>query len=181
MKKLLLLFASVILFYFAKAQEVVLPIDSTTNKICYTDVVNVEGKTQDELYISAKSWFVTTFNSSQNVIDLDDKESGIIIGKGQIPVYTTSMVTAPMGYISFLVKIEIKDGRYRYTFTDLWHSNPGSEGYTPGDLTLDRPGGGLLSMGMKNWNGLKEQANTAIIMMITKLKEQMQNTNDDQW
>ena len=59
------------------------PLD-INRQISTTNVIDVEGKSKDELYILANSWFVAQFNSGKSVIQLNDKEAGVIIGKGYI-------------------------------------------------------------------------------------------------
>ena len=59
----------------------ILPIDEKTGKIVYSEIVKVDSTSSPELYLRAKTWFVRNFNSANNVIQLDDKESGKIIGK----------------------------------------------------------------------------------------------------
>ncbi len=66
-------------FISLKAQEIKLPVDEETGKITYSEVVQVNRKDKDELYISAREWFVKSFKSSQDVIQLNDKEEGIIV------------------------------------------------------------------------------------------------------
>lgn len=50
----------------------VLPLEK--RKVSYSEVVQVEGATQSELYKRAKVWFVNAFRSANDVIQLDDKE-----------------------------------------------------------------------------------------------------------
>ena len=51
-------------------------------KVTYTDVIQLQGVSKDEMYKRAKHWFVDTFNSGKDVIQLDDKKNGEVIGKG---------------------------------------------------------------------------------------------------
>ena len=43
-----------------------LPIDSTTGKITYTEVVKVDSITKDQLYSRALVWFTKTFKSAKD-------------------------------------------------------------------------------------------------------------------
>ncbi len=64
-----------------------------------------------ELYVSASLWMVGTFKSSDSVLELEDKDAGILKGKFTL--------TAPqfLGTIYFdnIVTIEVKDGKARLT------------------------------------------------------------------
>lgn len=90
MKFFLTIFATLLLTINANAQKETpnLPIDSVTKMITYTEVVNVDTSLSKlELYSRAKEWFAKAYNSSQNVIQIEDKESGKIVGKALSQVY----------------------------------------------------------------------------------------------
>ncbi|MCU0472967.1 MAG: DUF4468 domain-containing protein [Bacteroidales bacterium] len=160
-----------------------LPIDEKTGKIVYSEVVNVDSTSISELYLRAKTWFVHNFNSANNVIQLDDKELGKIIGKGLFDVRLSAMSKQSAGYVRFLVDIQVKEGRYKYTFTDFRHEPGTTNIVTPGDLTLKEPGGGLMTMGAKNWNGIKSQTISTVTSMIENLKLAMKGNSEakDEW
>lgn len=163
-------------------QKVTFPIDDKTGQITYSEVVPIEGKSKEDLNISAKKWFVNTFKSAQEVIQLEDRDQGVIVGKGNLGVTLSMLSSQNVGYVRFTVKIEVKEGRYRYSFTDFWHEVGSSTAVSPGDLRASKPGGGLLSMGMKNWNGIKEQTDQNVKAMIASLAKDMQAKSDvDDW
>lgn len=86
--------------------------------IKYTDVVQVDSSlTSDYLYLNAKNWLVDAFKSSKAVIQTDDKDLKIIIVKSFISKGHNAYVTNPKKW--FTLKLEIKDGRYRYTLYDI--------------------------------------------------------------
>jgi hypothetical protein len=155
------------------------PIDEQSGKIVYTEVVNIDSTSRSELYLRAKTWFVHNFNSANNVIQLDDKESGKLIGNALFDVRLSLMSKQNAGFVRFLVEIQVKDGRYKYTFTDFWHEAGTTDIATPGDLTLKEPGGGIMSMGIKNWNGIKSQTISTVTSMILSLKLAMKGNPDD--
>src|SRR5665647_1743863 len=96
--KNLILITLLLIPCFSFAQEVQLPINPKTQKIEYTDLVKVDSTlTSDELYTRARSWFATAFKSANNVIQMEDKSSGIIIGKGTILTHKTFYV--PQGLV----------------------------------------------------------------------------------
>lgn len=94
-----------------------LPIDSTTHLITYTEIIPVSG-TQDELYSKAREWFASTYNSAQNVIQMDSKED--IIGKALMQVYYKGF---PYGYIHYTISIYFKDGKYKYVVSNFYHED----------------------------------------------------------
>lgn len=99
---LLVLFNSVL---FAQKETPKLPIDPETQKITYSEVVIVDSlSTKDELFSLAREWFAKAYNSSTNVLQLEDKENGKIVGKALMQVYYKSMgMTSPSGYINYTI------------------------------------------------------------------------------
>lgn len=92
-----------------------LPFPTVDGKVNFSEVVPVEGADKDELYARAKIWFANSFNSSNHVIQLDDKENGVVLGKGKI------VEQDPNGKKTweFTVKIQLREGRYKAEFYDI--------------------------------------------------------------
>jgi len=87
-------------------------------KIVYKGVVTVDSTISDvDLYLNAKEWVIDNFKSIDNVIVSEDKESNILIAKGFIVKGHNSAVKDAKNW--FTLKIEMKDGRYRYTMYDI--------------------------------------------------------------
>jgi hypothetical protein len=91
----------------------------------YTEVVEVPGKTADQLYSSAREWFAETFNSANHVLQMDDPKLGKLIGKGStiIKESATAGLARTKAFvwytIDFTVKIYLKDGKYKVTIDDI--------------------------------------------------------------
>jgi hypothetical protein len=120
MKTLTLTAAFVALLCFAsKAQDI--PLDTVSKQVSYASVVETPG-TKDELYTKARAWFATAFKDSKSVIQMDDKESGKLIGKGIVlgnirdALNITTLGTFKLNYT---VYITVKDGKYRYEITEF--------------------------------------------------------------
>ena len=96
-------------------------IDTLTGQAVYTEVVSVSGVTADLLYERAKSWLVSTFQSSKSIIDSEDKSSGTLISKPLISVLTgkKGLLDANSNIHRVSLDIRCKDGRYRYELTPL--------------------------------------------------------------
>ncbi len=81
---------------------------------------------KDEIYEGAVLWITETFKSNKPVIDLKDKELGKIVGHG-ITRVDVSRRDLPLGDIGGAVykpyvvsyKIDIKDNKYRITFSKV--------------------------------------------------------------
>jgi hypothetical protein len=122
MKKLLFLFLAIPFAGFA--QKPSLPIDTPSNSVSFNEVVKVEGVSKDDLYLRAREWFAKSFRSSKDVIQMDDKASGKIIGKGGAKgTYSQLLFTGPL-YVEYTITIVVKDGRYRYEISDFGYYPP---------------------------------------------------------
>lgn len=85
---------------------------------------DLEDKSQTELYAITKSWLAEMFKNSKNVIEVDEKESGIVSGNGTNSFtignialgYTTE-------YLYFTFKCQMKDGRFRLTLNNFQLEN----------------------------------------------------------
>ena len=75
-----------------------------------------------EIYGNALEWIADNFRSAKAVIELQDKERGVIVGNGS----TGYDFRSPFGVIRerarFKMKIEAKEGKYRLSFmkVELW-------------------------------------------------------------
>jgi len=82
----------------------------------YSEVVEIPGKTADQLYAKANEWFALTFKSANDVIQLNDPAEKKIIGKG------VKRISYPDGRnqselqlnMYFTLMVQFKDGKYRY-------------------------------------------------------------------
>lgn len=102
-----------------------LPIDSLTNKITYSEAVYVDSlANKQEIFSRAREWFAKAYKSSTNVIQMEDKESGKIVGKALLDVYMTTVFGSQSegGYINYTITIYVKDGKYKYEITDIYHT-----------------------------------------------------------
>lgn len=125
MKTLILIIATFLFttIVFGQKETPKLPIDSNTSKITYSEVVTVDSLTsKQELYSRAREWFAKTYNSSKDVVQMEDKESGKIIGKAITQVYYKMLgMDHEHGHINYTITIAVKDGKYKYEITDLHH------------------------------------------------------------
>src|SRR5690606_17454969 len=121
MKKLLL-FIMLIVSGSAFAQSNEIPWDEN-GEVTFTEVVQVEGVDAADLYTRAKLWFTETYNSSKDVIQMDDKEAGVIVGKGLSKLYIDFKSVQVPANMLYTVKVYLKDGRYKYEITDIRYEN----------------------------------------------------------
>lgn len=89
------------------------------NALTYVQVVEAEGKTKEQLYVALNYWYTSTFNDGESVIQLNDKEAGVIIARGFIAGIASH--TGGMNHynvnLSPIIKTDIKDEKIRITYT----------------------------------------------------------------
>jgi hypothetical protein len=109
-----------------------IPFDPATNKILYTEVVQVPGTSQTELYTRAKLWFASTFKSAKAVVQADEKEVGVIQGSAFQSISVMALGMPSRVRLWYTVKMTLKDGRYKYEITDFQvQDNPSQYNLNP--------------------------------------------------
>lgn len=86
--------------------------------LTYQEVIEAPGKTKSQLYVALNYWATATFKDKQ-AITLNDKENGCIIISSTIKDIVEHIGTLN-GYsvsITPIIRIDIKDGRIRVTYT----------------------------------------------------------------
>lgn len=102
----------------------VYPPDLTTvfpledEKIIYQNTVVVDSTlTKDELFVNARMWANNAFYPSTTLIKIEDKQAGILLIESYIVNGTGNYIQDHK--IWFTMKLEFRDGRYRYTINGL--------------------------------------------------------------
>jgi hypothetical protein len=111
---------------------------SQQKPIEFTDVVKIDSTLKaDELYSRARGWFSGAFKSSNEVLQVNDKATGELIGKGSLNYHAESgKINSAYGHIYFTVKVFVKDGRYKYDFTDFHHTGTPNRAGNSSDFGL---------------------------------------------
>jgi len=104
------------------------PIDETTGKIHYKEVVKVDGM-QNDLYIRAQKWLHEFFRNASSVIRKLDQDHGVIEGRRVMKTVVKDKKgrEKPAGNIKYTFRIEVKDGRYRVRLFDFVQASAGSK------------------------------------------------------
>ncbi|WP_162203289.1 DUF4468 domain-containing protein [Pseudoxanthomonas suwonensis] len=106
------------------------------------ETFEVPGTPRDRIYAAAKLWALGKLNSSRGAIDFESPEEGILIGNGVIG-YPCYSLFACMGKTEwkarFTLRIDVKDGRYRMTFSNLNVMWPASFEDGRGEPAYDGP------------------------------------------
>ena len=87
--------------------------------LTYTQVIEAPEKTKTQLYVILNYWYSNTFGSGKSVIQLNDKEAGVIIAKGNVDAIASHTGGANSYTVNLtpIIKTDIKDGKVRITYT----------------------------------------------------------------
>lgn len=79
--------------------------------IIHSKIFDFENQSKDKLYGKVKMYFAEIFKSSNDVIQLDDKENGIIIGKGITHFNVQNGKYTFKCKLNFTLKVSIKENK----------------------------------------------------------------------
>lgn len=104
----------------AQAQDkpLVLPRDEN-GKVLFSEVIQADSMKATTLYGNAKLWFANTFKSAKDVIQVDDKEAGRVVGKAWQDIYIKVLGMPSQTKLWFSISVQVKDGRYKIEMYDL--------------------------------------------------------------
>lgn len=105
----------------------------------YQSVEIADSMSATAIYQAVRLWFVETFPDSREVLEVDDKEQGLLIGTGWSNISGGSVGPYPIdNKLWFTLKIEIKEGRYRWKLYNLQRqAPPTSIDYSPDKFSLE--------------------------------------------
>lgn len=106
----------------AKAQAPKMPVDETSKLITYNEVVNAQGN-KDSLYLRCLKWINSRYKNAASVTEKRDQVNGEIVCKHQFEIFNYDKdgkkIFPASGMIKYTLTIVFKDGRYKYTITNL--------------------------------------------------------------
>jgi len=120
-----LIFALVLSGFSLKAQNVAspFPVDPDTKLITYKEVVQEPGNT-GELFNRAIEWLNTQYKNPADATKVRNPATGLIEIIHRIEITREEKgMTRPAGVVDYSMKLEMKEGRYRYTITNFNYKN----------------------------------------------------------
>lgn len=89
------------------------------NAITRVQIIDSIPKTKEQIYIDVNNWFIHSFQSGKSVIQLNDKDMGVIIGKGYVSNMGSTLSFASSANISawVIIRVDIKDTKVKITTT----------------------------------------------------------------
>lgn len=156
----------------------------------YEGVIYQEGKSQKELQSVLREWIAINFKSSQDVVQLDDAESGVIIAKGIHSYNTQSGGIVIPNSLDFSLNLKFKDGRFKYELVII-EVKTGTQNMTLMDDILLREipikpnGKPYKGFVLKAVNKTKQKTFTEIeefkTDLISRLENVEPNKDEDDW
>lgn len=120
----------------SQGNDCAIPFDSTSNKYTYTEVVKLDSSSEF-IYGNAKSWLFDKYLNKDFTLDISNEK---IIQKGSFDV--VSNIEAGKGYtipqnhtVIFDIILEFKNGRYKYSLTNIKLKGNSEEGETEQSLS----------------------------------------------
>ena len=91
------------------------------DELTIREVWPVPGYTKDQLFDAANNWLRTNFSNEVDIIQYANRSQGIVVGKSFIPYQRPNNVGISEKYdLRFTLAVEVKDGKVRTTFSDLY-------------------------------------------------------------
>jgi hypothetical protein len=144
----------------------------TGKPIRYVDIQPVDSTLKKEtLYSNALEWVGMHFNNANRVIQVQDKEIGLLIVKGNFDYLAPGGVLdgAETRTISFMLKFSLKDFKYKLEIFDF--TDPYLGQVTDGDYeTTSSLSKKLL---LKQWKTAQDETQSHLVAMIKSIKESM--------
>lgn len=161
----------------AQAPAEPMVIQEKDGAVFYEEVVQVDGATQEELYNRAKIWFAETFRSAKEVIQLDNKEEGKIIGKG-VSSFIVNAGTAIESDIPlyFTIDLQMKDGRYKILFSNMRTHVAAIEMWISEKRRLNKKGEVRSNLNGKYYQGVNQELNRMADSLEAAMKTTSSNT-----
>lgn len=181
MKKALLFILFLLpLFLFAQKQDSttsLLPVDSITKEVSFSEVVHLDSTDANTLYSRAKLFNTISTPNDVYAIQSTDDISKIVLFNSKTPVLSAKLMK--MGFsstLSYIVKVECKDGRYRYTETNFkYHIVDPSSGY---DIQLKPTDDKPEFLSASDWKFIQMQTKIVFMTASDRLKKHMSYNSD---
>jgi hypothetical protein len=153
-----------------------LPINSS-GKIEIANVVNMDSVKKGELFQRSVNFIADVSDPNFKVMSVEKDSVNDRISAGyQIMIYVQSGVLRKLqGAVSYSLMLEVKDGKYRYTFTDLiYHYYGQNRNYVTVDTGKKKKLEEMKASGwQKAWNECKATTASKIQKQIISIKTAM--------
>ena len=152
------------------------------------ETVEVDSLSKSELYQNAKQWILSRFMTSDNIVEFDDEKNETINVTGNILMDKLKFLQGAMGYfvktsgnkITFKLRFDFKEGKFRYTFSNMIYSF--DQIGTPNKGYVQNPLYEITDLPKKKIALVNAEANEKLSEVISELKEKVSyNAANDEW
>jgi hypothetical protein len=157
----------------------------------FEKVIKTDSLKKAEIFTIVNDWFASTYNSANDVIQMSDKDEGVIIGNGSMSYdYGKMSYACYTGYIKYTIKVYIKDSRYKVVLTNFRHSVKAGNGQqcSLGAITskeLYAASGMSKKYHNKVWTDIKTKvesySNSIMVSLEKKTSEVKSEKVNDDW
>lgn len=153
-----------------------MPMDSSTMQITYKEVVEIKG-TQAELFARFTEWIQSHYKTT-TVIKNTEEESGLVEIASRVKIYSTAKDGTKLmsGLVNYNFTMEMKEGRYRYTFTRF---SVKAQSFQPIEPWLDNTNKEWFPARYDNLREVDEQINEIIVSLKEGMKPK--EVKKDDW
>ena len=88
-----------------------------------TGVVNINNKSADKLFNASREWFALNFQTAKDEVKLADNATKVFIVKGERKETVLIKKIKVKIKMKFTLKLQFKDDRFKYEFTDIEYHN----------------------------------------------------------
>lgn len=147
-----------------------LKLDSGTGQYTFTQIINAEGKTKDQLFSIVKEWVALNYKSANSVIQSSDREAGSLVVKGAFAVSEGLRFT---GDVTHTLLINFKDNKIKLVATDFaFRSQTAVSGY---------PFEGNWAGGKKGLDRLLERSQEFCDGSVSNISKYISQSKKDDW
>lgn len=114
--KTIVLIITIALSTVLKSQDDILMYDSSLKKYVYQEILIQDSVSKDLLYTNSKLFVSENYRSAKDVIQFEDKETGVLLCKG---LWNDVFILSSI-YIHHTIKFEVKEGKVRVTYSDFF-------------------------------------------------------------
>jgi hypothetical protein len=174
-KKTTMLITLLIVTLYGRGQSG-LPMNSA-GKIEIVDVVNMESVKKGELFQRSDNFIADLSDPNFKILSVEkDSVNGKITAAYQIMIYAqTGVLKKIQGAVSYSLTLEVKDGKYRYNFTDfVYHYYSQNRSYQTVDTGKKKKLEEMKATGwQKAWNECKATTSSKVQKQIISIKAAM--------
>jgi hypothetical protein len=164
---------------------------SAQDALTFEKIIQTDSISKEKLFVAFNDWVASEYNSANDVIQMSDKDAGVIIGNGSMKYsYGKFTYVCYDGHIKYTIKVYLKDNKYKVILTNFRHFINAGNGaqcklglITNADVYATK--GFSKKYHNKVWNSIKSTteiyANKIFSSLEDKTKNMSNKSTDQDW